>query len=242
MGGHASDPLKSASDQTEELSAGDKSGPLRLVGQQEDLYDAFSALSEEGPELARMYHAATTILNTDFPERMVLAAHEIRELMEKLPRYMDVPITATGYGLKGEVRNLHDRWMRAIERTGCYADGNWRGKLDGALRSFLKGLGRFFDRFSAHMPSRREETRQLLRKLDGGAPPLPEHLEDLNVAQWLDMREFFESVAHHGGTTEDQFRRRLEGFEAFSLGRLRPPTFADLDEIDRLIQEGEAGD
>ena len=78
-----------------------------------------------------------------------------------------------------------------------------------------------------------------MRQLDGTKQSLPEPLQDVNISHWQEIREFFVNVAHHRKKTDDnEFQGRLESLETFLLDRLNPRTFADIDEIDALIDQG----
>ena len=63
-------------------------GPI-LAGQQQAL---LTALIEKDPHLGVMYLGGLHVLRQEGnPDREALAAHAIRELMEKLPQFVDVP-------------------------------------------------------------------------------------------------------------------------------------------------------
>lgn len=66
-----------------------------LTGQQRALYEALldlgSAAKDENPRMAKMYFGAVLVLRQiGNPDRLALAAHGLRELMEKMPRFLDV--------------------------------------------------------------------------------------------------------------------------------------------------------
>src|SRR5512132_2198654 len=48
----------------------------------------------------------------DNPDRISLAAHGMREVMEKLYVYIDVPVPAKPPSMKSKVQALRQEWMR----------------------------------------------------------------------------------------------------------------------------------
>ena len=188
-----------------------------------------------------MYLGAVIALShTDNPDSLAQCAHSVRELMEKIPAYLDVQTRAHQESLTSKVRDLEDRWQNTIATSACYDDGIWTGEIDRPLLQLLETLQRLFDWLSEHRPRRRIEVSRILQRLDGSDHILPATLEDLEVDRWMRIREFFLSVAHHGQqVTQDEFERWLDALERFLLDRLRPRTFADFDAIDDIIKEGE---
>lgn len=210
----------------------------RLSGQQRVLYEV---LQEKDPELAEMYLGALTVLGKDdIPDQMALAAHDIRELMEKTPRIIEVRTKALRESLKVKVRELEDLWRATLDQTECHKGGNWAGSIDGPLSGLLNGLQAFFGWFVEHLPRRRAEIATTLRRLDGSGRTLPVPLENLNVDAWDKIRDFFVGVAHHRRkATQPEFAQWLDALERFLLDHLRPRSFADLDVIDEIVREGE---
>jgi hypothetical protein len=214
-------------------------GPnIQLSGQQSALY---GALSKKDQNLANMYMGTLIVLNhNENPDHLALAAHGIRELMEKLPEFVNVPIRAQSESLKSEVRNLEQIWLFTLEKSQSYNNQIWEGDIDPRLHKLLKKLHLFFEWFTNHYPRRKEEIAETLRRLDISGRTLPTTLEELNIKTWFGIRDFFQSVAHHRKhTTTDDFGQWLEALEIFLLYRLHPRTFSDFDKIDEIIQEGE---
>ncbi len=66
----------------------------------------FEALSTKDKWLAKRYQGALMVLkDASSPYRYPLAAHCMREIMGKLPYYIDVPLQS-GYNLNRELNNL----------------------------------------------------------------------------------------------------------------------------------------
>lgn len=195
------------------------------------------ALQRRDPKLACMYFGALLVLADEAnPERLPMAAHALRELMEKLPESLDIPLKATTGELSKRVGKLWSLWKATVEKSACHNGGQWQGQIDSPLRELLQGLNAFFDWFSVNHRTRCEEAVLALRRLDTAGRFLPASLEDKNVRMWRDIRECFVTVAHHN-LSRDDFSRRLDELERFLLDRFQPRTFADFDAIDALLKE-----
>ena len=213
----------------------------RLSGSQLEL---LRALEDKDGTLGRMYMGALIVIaETGNPDRFAQCAHSMRELMEKLPRSVDVPMKAHQEQLMPKARNLEDAFAHARSNTKCLSGpAEWKGHIDVPLRRFLKRCDEFFDWFASHRPRRRAETQEMLTTLDASGRALPEALAAKNVEEWSELREYFVAVAHHRRPAEEEeFRTRMRNLGRFLIDRLAPKTFDDLREIDALVK-GEAGD
>lgn len=195
----------------------------------------FEALANIRQELADMYFGALDVLTRGGnPDRHALAAHGIRELLEKLPRHLDVPVDAAKpLGLTARARNLTDAWEKwsgsAVIDGALTRDGS---KLFAALQEFCAGV-------RADMPTRVEQAAAAVRGLDLNPIKLPPPIESLHVQQWREFEGFFIGVSHHTRTTNDkEFAQYVAAFERFLLERLRPRTFDDFAAIDELLAGG----
>lgn len=203
-----------------------------LSGQQRALYEA---LAEKHESLGVMYMGAVAVRPQDSnPDRFAQAAHSVRELMEKLPRYLDVPVLERELSMKEKLRQLEDIWDRAQgDATGV--------SITATLKKFLASVKEFFDWFREQHPRRRERTARVMRSLDPGTSKLPSKIEDLRLKEWDACHGFFQGVSHHTTEcTEDDLDAWIDSLERFLLDRLRPRTFEDHDELDEIIAEGES--
>lgn len=216
----------------------EQDGALILHEQQLDL---FRSLCSKNEKLAGMYLGAIKVLNDmNNIDRFALAAHDLRELMEKLPTYIDVETKAHNEKLGEKVQSLKNKWLDTCKKTACVHDGAWCGEIDNSLASLLQEFGSFFIWHDENLPKRNQEITTALRKLDISGCKLPNSLEEQNIKTWKDLRKYFNAVSHHGKyPTKDDFDINLDIFEGFLLDRLSPRTFADLDEIDDIIREGD---
>jgi hypothetical protein len=215
--------------------------PLRLSGQQRALYQA---LSEKDDKLARMYSGALTVLGqSQNGDRLALAAHGLRELMEKFPLVLGIEIKAQKESLKAKVIELQECWDDGLKQTQCFREGQWDGDVDVPLKKVLVRISSFFQWLEGHNPRRKEEFINTIRQIDISGRRLPRLLEDLNAEAWEGKRDFFQAVAHHRKYPDDnEFIQWLNALELFLLERLHPRTFADFDLLDEIIGEGESRD
>jgi hypothetical protein len=214
---------------------------LRLKGPQLALERALAGMNAD---LARMYQGALVVLGDDSnPDRVALSAHGFRELMEKLPAYMDVAMPAHRGSLKSEAKNAQAVWTRSVRQTACrQPDGTWSGQVDVHLQKAIRAVEAFFSWIDENLPRRRDEIDQALTRLDPGGPGIPAPLQSLNITRWQTMQDFFVPVSHHKlQTTAQDLARWAEELERFLLERLVPRTFDDQDEIDRVIAEAARG-
>lgn len=209
---------------------------LELSGQQLALY---KALAGKDIKLAQMYHGALSVLSqSENTDRLALAAHGLRELMEKLPRYLDVPMVNLGE-VSERIRTLNRSWHRTLERSACHNNGTWSGEIDGFLQKFLKATHEFFERVKDH-PTWKQQAARILRKLDPLDRALPQPIENLQVKEWNEIRNYFVNVSHHNASADpEEFELWLSALERFLLERLIPRTFDDQTRIDEIIKEGE---
>jgi len=174
------------------------------------------------------------------PERFVLAAHAVRELIEKVPEIVAISTPAHSERLGAKVAELEQAYQRAVANSKLKSP-KWDGETDGPIREFLEKVNAFFEWKKEHMPRRRQEIASTMRALDGPGRVLPADLERLAVEEWLEIKEYFVNIAHHQAAdpTLEEFDERLRSLERILLRKLNPPTFADFDALDAIIEAGE---
>ncbi len=217
-------------------------GELRLSGLQEALS---RALEREGGDLLTIYLGALYVLQqVKNPDRLALASHNFRELMDQIILHVRADVGETTVSLTSKVGNLRDDWDRTAKKTSCLnGDGNWMAEIDMHLSRFLRKVTVFFEWFNVHHPKRAKEIAGALQGFDPVGIPLPHALAKLNVNMWDKIRDFFLGVGHHGKkVSEDDFIQWQYAFERFLLGHLQPPTFEHHAELDELIEKGETRD
>ena len=213
--------------------------PLQLSGQQRALYEA---LQGKNPQLAEIYLGALTVLfDENHPDRLALAAHGLRELMEKIPEYLDLPVKVKAGSLRVKVQQFSQQWEKACNNSKCHKNARWHGEIDGPLSKFLRKAKEFFLWFDEHYPTRKEQVASMLHHLDPIGPHLPPPIIDLRAREWKDIYNYFEGVSHHNSSVHlDRFGSWLDVLERFLLDRFMPRTFADHEVIDSIIREGDS--
>lgn len=209
---------------------------LVLSGQQQAL---LAALRERDQQAEVMYAGALYVLRqTANPDRIALAAHALRELMEKLPEHLDVP--AHGVSAKGQaslnvkVRELASHW------TPISSEAEEATEVSPKLRRFHRKAKSFFEWFDQSFQKRRDKTAAALRAMDASGRYMPQPIEELRISHWGVCNDFFQGVSHHRKTcTELEFNAWLDDLERFLLDHLRPRTFEDFSSLDKIIAEGE---
>src|ERR1700723_1172860 len=113
---------------------------LVLTPTQQSLYEA---VADRRNDVAVCYHAAVVILNDDvMPDRLALAAHGLRELMEKLPG--DEMAVDMGADLNTKVNALRPPWQGAVAEEEQRGGEQWGNGVGAALRTFLGVVEEFF--------------------------------------------------------------------------------------------------
>jgi hypothetical protein len=189
-------------------------------------------LSDKSDNIAAMYVGAIMARGAeDNPDHLSQACHSVRELIDNLPNYFDVPVERTGR-LTDQANALHDQWKREPRVK--------KGNSDPLTERFAKKLTEFFQWIDENIPKRREVARKTIQQLDPSRRSLPRPIEDLRAKEWMRIRQFFVDATHHGKCSRDDFDNWLDVLETFVLNLTRPRTFENADAIDALIREGES--
>lgn len=207
---------------------------LALSPTQQEL---FKVLADKRADMGTCYHAGIATFNDDkLPDRLPLAAHAFRELMEKLPN--EGTAIDPGAALAEEVRGLRPSWDTAVAEDAAHGGEPWCHGVGDALHTFLLAVTGFFRARDAVAGGRRKQMIAFLNRLDVAAVPLPEDVQKKNAKQWMYLREYFNNVSHHRfAATDAEFQARVAQLEAFLCARLIPRPTADFAAIDALLQE-----
>lgn len=203
-----------------------------LTDQQSKLLRIFESLS---PEIAQMYYGALRVLSDESnPDRLALAAHGIREIIEKMPKHFDVPIgSQIDWGRVDDLKRLWkaEDQLQIVENNAPLSP------------KFVKKLREFFDWWEEIRPDRRKEARELFRKMIPSHSTVPTEVEKKRLADWAECKRYFVGVSHHGKASH---MKEFENYEAIFAGILisfaQPPIFEIADVLDTIIKEGEAND
>jgi hypothetical protein len=213
-------------------------GPV-LSGAQRALYEALARLHTT---LADMYYGALLVFaQTDNPDHLAQAAHSLRELMEKLPRHVNVPLDRKGSSMTERVRKLQAKWIKLSnegKRDGKSLKAG--SEIGEGLESFLDCAKEFFAWVEIERPSRKNRTAKVVRSLDPVTRPLPAAIEDLRIKEWETCHDYLENVSHHTWSAEE-LDRWISALERYLLDKLCPRTFEDHAALDAIIKKGEQG-
>jgi hypothetical protein len=175
-------------------------------------------------------------------DRVAMAAHCLREVMEKLPECAGL----TAFGVAGNaadvVKTIADD-LEKLKVDSPAARNNWTGEIDIRMQEFILGVDGRLAQFREISKTRVSQARDTFRALDPTGRPLPEVHEDANLRAWNDLRKYFVNVAHHRFTIlEEEFQIKIAEFEVMAGARIAPTPTDEADLIDRLIEEAERGD
>ena len=187
--------------------------------------------------LANLYLGAKrSQADSENPERYATSAHCLRELIEKLPSALNIPIPHHSGNLGEKVNILQQDWEKLNRDSKCISENGWAGKIDNPLDSFLQKCGEFFIWKEENRLSRKQRAIEVIRTTDPSYIPMPQQLEKLEAEKWISFHGFFDGASHHQiKPTNDEFNSWVEHFESFLLDRLRPRTFDDQKKIDEII-------
>jgi hypothetical protein len=88
---------------------------------------------------ARWFAAALRVLSDkDNPDAVALAAHDLREILEKLPR------ESNERSLKEVTKDLLGTWRSMTATTKALQSGAWTGSIDAPLAGFLENYDAVF--------------------------------------------------------------------------------------------------
>ena len=185
------------------------------------------------------YHAAIVILNDNgLPDRLSLASHALRELVEKLPSDdMAVDMEAD---LNAKVNALRSTWEEAITEERRRGGEQWGDGVGKALRAFLDAVAELFRGREGIGAGRRDQAVRFLNRLDVPAIPLPADVQRQNAQDWMRLRAYFNDFSHHRFVEEERvFQERVMQLESFLSARLVPRPTDDFAAIDALLEEKE---
>lgn len=201
-----------------------------------------AALSRIEPRLREMYLGACSVLqHIENPDRFAMCAHSLRELMEKLPRYLDVPMNVEHPNtqpvmLNGKVRDVYSKWAgwKNGKSRGEVADASYPARL-------RRAINKFFEWYATEIPRGQEATAKFLAFLDPAGQPPPAAIELRASDEWKEIRDALTGIAHHRTVAgEQQLRVWTHRLDGFLVARLHPRTFENFTRLDQLIEEGES--
>ena len=204
-----------------------------LAPRQLELYDALLRLDTEadGARLSAMYYGAVMVLKQPGnPDAVALAAHGLRELIEKLARRLKVPMAQTA-GLTAKVSEMAARYQ-AVQS----APSHLRDDRQAEFWASAEDLATWFP--TRHTP-RMKWGSEVIDRLDPRQLKLPQPAKDAHVETWNRCHKCFQSAAHHQGASGEEFTTHFRLFEDFLIDQLMPRAVDDQRELEDIIREGE---
>jgi hypothetical protein len=203
----------------------------------------YTSLARRSEKLARIYRGGLLVLADERnPCRYELAAHCLRELIEKSPLLTSGQAFVTGDGMKNRLSQVRKAYS-AVTRSQKIGTLTSLAAIEGLLRDLLSQLAKFFEWQDLNRPEAAKKTAQNLSALSGSGPPLPSDYFEAEVAGWMQADEYFKNVSHNrcDEVDRDEFLSHMNFIETTLLRRLQPRSVEQLDELDALIREAENG-
>jgi hypothetical protein len=217
------------------------SGPGPSPGSPDEVDHDLVVLLRVEPQglVAQAYLGACRVLRDESnPDAVALAAHGLREVIEKLPRSFDVPVEAKGYDLNGQVQTLREQWTPMEDDIRSQNAGSWGSVVTPRLRKGLTTVSNFCKDHAVARPSNREGFDRWNTR-HGTEGPVA------SFEEWRDVDRFFKFTAHHRDhdgvlrVTLDDVRAKKARLEEILKRRLQLKPSIAMDQIDRLIAEAE---
>lgn len=206
--------------------------------------DALHAcLLRRSAKLARIYYGGLVVLADESnPCRYELAAHSLRELIEKSPLLTNGQAFAGGDTIANRLDPVKTVFS-AISGGQKLGEAVDLDPIAALVRSLLQELDKFFQWQELNRPARAKMIARHLSELSGAGPSPPVDLFEEEILSWRVADEYFKKVAHNGVENLDsgEFLRRMSFIENSLLRRLRPRSVEQLNKLDALIREAENG-
>lgn len=207
--------------------------PSLLAGYRQAL---FEALRRRDPRVADFYRGAlVVIVDRGNPEAVFQAAHSIREMLEKAPLLVGAA-SAPSQRLYDKLAPFRAKFKKV--RPSLNEDGSWQPGSETKIAKLLRDLRDLCDWMDANLQQRKVQLRTLLRALVGPGILLPSDVEEAELNELMDLKDYFTNLAHHAfSATEEEFYSSLTQAETILLRKLNPEPSADFGAIDALLQE-----
>lgn len=202
-----------------------------------------ACLVRRSEKLARIYSSGLSVFyQKENPGRLELAAHAMRELMDKSSILTGREAAPQGDGMKTRIRPVKEAYL-ILRKAQGFNETFPLDAVEGAVRRVLDTLDKFFEWVEANRPEAKKRTAQMLSELSGPGQALPVDIADDEVARWMVADGYFKKVAHNGQdhVNENAFIAHMTFVESVLLQRLQPQAIADLDVLDALVREAENG-
>ena len=217
--------------------------PTQLTPEQQALAEVLRNLA---PWLEQTYIAGLSAELSPLPGAIPLAAHSMRELLYRLPEIVvDRSLHAVQQALTERVKGAAGEWRTKRQRSTAYQESRWQpdGTIDRVTVEMLTLADDLFESVATGYPRRSDQVSAAMRSLDASRQLGPPTVQESFRRRWVALKEYFDSVAHHGFFPERlDYISKARELETLLLTRLRPRTVRDREAIAQLISNGAATD
>ncbi len=174
------------------------------------------------------------------PCRYELAAHSIREVMEKCPLLAGAAPFGSGDSISNRLKKVRIAYAVAT-RGHEIGEGSASDARDSASLALVRELDAFFEWQDENRPQARKRIAQTLAALSGPVLALPTDIAEGEVNGWMEADDYLKKAAHHGddNINQQEFLRHVNFVERVLLRRLQPRAAEQRDALDALIREAE---
>ena len=178
------------------------------------------------------------------PERLCMAGHVLRELMDKIGPHLAVPVAdprlSKGRGkLNDKFVKVESLLAKAEKESGNWTSEGWRGEIHKTTALLLVEVQNCAGWRSLNEKFRKTKAGAIVNKFDPLHKALPKEIQLLKIAAWEKTQDYFVKVAHHASVEDAEFDKWLFHLEELLLHGLAPVVKERLGEIDAIIRAGE---
>ena len=207
----------------------------RLTVLQRKIVEALRGI--EASELAQLYLGALIIASEPrFPGAVYFIAHACREIYNRLPDWLDIPISR-GDQYANRLDPILHLWRDEAPAIGAQGEPV---KISAELFRALEQLIRAHE--DSRSLKRRERRTAVFRALDKGDAPNDGDSPEADLRDWITLGDELHRVAHLRGKGQhppvlDEAQDALARLEQVLSRRLRPPFYVGVEALDEILQE-----
>lgn len=193
-------------------------------------------------KLALAYESVIAVLNAEhISDHIRMAALGVREILNKLPGYFDVPFKKNTDDLGKLIGKFKEVWEE--KKISSYLEISWQDFHEEPIKNFLMECRDFFQRNDEIRISRKEPVIAAARVLHirHSEENIPEYLEENIAYQWKKFLKYFNGMVHsdYNETDKETFIYELSNLQNFLVELIEPNIFDSIQEIDEVIKSGE---
>jgi hypothetical protein len=197
-----------------------------------------------GERHAQMYFSAAVVLSDpDLPDRLAMAAHELREIIEHLPEASTMPIEdpegPQAKNIANDLKTLVPEWKAACQVNDWSTPLNWLEIVQSKrARDVLDRLHQLIAA-AARLPLAVERLLRAAAGLDPSQVKAPANAYKPTVMDLRQVQKHFIAVAHRHEADDVEFLEQVDRLGILLRALLAEAPVADYDAITRAIAEVE---